>query len=175
MAKPTKKTRIKADALTVTYSTREEVEKAITELGYLQRELEAKAIEQNDALAEITAQFAPLLQGIQDEIKPIQQAIQAWCEANRDDLTENGKRKTAKFNTGETQWRQRPPSVAIRGKDTVLENLKKFGLERFIRIKEEPNKDAMLNEPEVAGGIAGITIKMGVEDFVITPFEQDVK
>ncbi len=170
-----KATRMKSDTFAIRYQTKEQVEVAIKEIGDLQRELLRKSTEQNDALAKITEQYAPILAGIKDEIEPMQQAVQAWCEVHRDELTKNGKTKTGNFNTGEVQWRQRPPSVAIRGKDSVLECLKKLGLERFIRTKEEPNKDAMLNEPEIAGGIAGITIKTGVEDFVISPFEQEMK
>jgi len=36
------------------------------------------------------------------------------------------------------------------------------------------NKEAILNEPEGVKGVAGISIVSGVEDFVITPFEQEV-
>ena len=68
-------------------------------------------------------------------------------------------------------WRMRPPSVSIRGAEAVLETLARMGLTRFIRTKQEPNKEAMLNEPDAVRGIAGITIVTGVEDFVITPFE----
>jgi host-nuclease inhibitor protein len=32
----------------------------------------------------------------------------------------------------------------------------------------------MLNEPDTAASVPGVTIKTGVEDFVITPFEQEV-
>jgi len=39
------------------------------------------------------------------------------------------------------------------------------------RLKNEPNKEAMLNEPDAVRGIAGITIVTGVEDFIVTPFE----
>ena len=52
-----------------------------------------------------------------------------------------------------------------------MENLKSLGLERFVRVKEEPNKEAMLNEPDAVRGVAGITINSGIEDFTITPFE----
>lgn len=45
-----------------------------------------------------------------------------------------------------------------------------MGLERFVRSKDEPNKEAMLNEPEAVRGIAGISIVTGVEDFAIAPF-----
>lgn len=72
------------------------------------------------------------------------------------------------------QWRQRPPSVSVRGTDSVIEHLHKLGFEEFIRTKEEVNKEAMLLNPERAKTVNGVTIKTGVEDFVITPFEQEV-
>ncbi|MDA5607123.1 host-nuclease inhibitor Gam family protein [Pasteurella multocida] len=170
-----KPTKIKSNTFTVRYQTRDEVEVAIKEIGDLQRQLEATAIEQNNELAEITEKFAPKLTALQEQIKPIQEAVQAWCESHRDELTNNGKTKTGSFNTGDVQWRQRPPSVGIRGMDSVLDSLKMRGLTQFIRTKEEINKEAMLNEPETAASVPGVTIKTGIEDFVITPFEQEVK
>ena len=104
----------------------------------------------------------------------LQKGVQGWCEANRDELTNNGKTKTANLVTGEVQWRNRPPSVSIRGADSVLETLLRLGLERFIRRKEEINKEAILNEPAAVAGVAGITVKSGIEDFAIVPFEQTV-
>ena len=72
------------------------------------------------------------------------------------------------------QWRQRPPSVAVRGADAVIAALKKLGLSRFVRTKEEVNKEAILNDAEAVRGVGGISINSGVEDFVITPFEAEV-
>lgn len=172
--KKTTKVRIKAQAQTVSIQSREEVELAIKEVGDLNRELLRVATAQNDKLAQITEEYAPKLQAIKDKIAPIQVAIQAWCETNRAELTQNGKTKTAEFNTGSVQWRQRPPSCVIRGIQSVIENLHRLGLSRFVRTKEEINKEAMLNEPEIAKTVAGVTIKTGVEDFVISPFEQKV-
>ena len=169
-----KATRIKTDTFAVRYQTRDEVETAIKEIGVLNRELERLAIEQNDKLAAITEEYAPLMNAVKEKLSPKQDAVQAWCESRRDELTQNGKTKTGSFNTGEVQWRQRPPSVGIRGAESVLESLRTLGLVRFIRTKEEVNKEAMLNEPELAATVAGVTIKTGVEDFVITPFEQDI-
>ena len=168
-----KTTRIKTDTHAVRLQTRDDVEVAIKQIGDLQRQLEKAAIEQNNELAAITEKYAPILTALKEQIEPIQTAVQAWCESRRDELTNNGKTKTGNFNTGEVQWRQRPPSVVIRGADSVIEALKTHGLIRFIRTKEEINKEAMLNEPDLAASIAGVTIKTGVEDFVITPFEQD--
>lgn len=168
-----KATRIKADTFVVRYQTRDEVETAIKEIGDLNRELDRLAIEQNDKLAAITEEYAPLMNEVKEKTKPMMDAVQAWCESRRDELTQNGKTKTGTFNTGEVQWRQRPPSVGIRGVDSVLDSLKMRGFTQFIRIKEEINKEAMLNEPDTAASVPGVTIKTGVEDFVITPFEQD--
>lgn len=169
-----KPTRIKSDTFAVRFQTREEVEQAIKQIGDLQRQLERENLAQNDEIGAITEKYAPCITALQDQLKPMQEAVQAWCESRRDELTQNGKTKTGSFNTGEVQWRQRPPSVGIRGADSVLESLRTLGLVRFIRIKEEINKDAMLNEPEIAATVAGVTIKRGVEDFVITPFEQEL-
>ena len=169
-----KPTRIKTDTFAVRYQTRDEVETAIKEIGDLNRELERLAIEQNDKLAAITEEYAPLMNEVKEKLAPKQDAVQAWCESRRDELTQNGKTKTGSFNTGEVQWRQRPPSVGIRGVDSVLDSLKMRGFTQFIRIKEEINKEAMLNEPDTAASVPGVTIKTGVEDFVITPFEQDI-
>ncbi|WP_308569939.1 host-nuclease inhibitor Gam family protein [uncultured Haemophilus sp.] len=169
-----KATRIKTDTFAVRYQTRDEVETAIKEIGDLNRELKLLAIEQNNRLAAITEEYAPLMNAVKEKLSPKQDAVQAWCESRRDELTQNGKTKTGSFNTGEVQWRQRPPSVGIRGVDSVLDILKMRGLARFIRIKEEINKEAMLNEPGTAASVPGVTIKTGVEDFVITPFEQEM-
>ena len=166
------KTRLKKETFLVRYQAREEVEVAIKNIGDLQRELQRKMTAQNDELAAITERYAPELQAIKEQLEPMQDAVQAWCESHRDELTQHGRTKTANFNTGDVQWRQRPPSVNARGIPTILENLKELGLTQFIRTKEELNKDAILNEPELAKAVAGISIKTGVEDFIITPFEQ---
>ncbi|MBE2896763.1 host-nuclease inhibitor protein Gam [Pasteurellaceae bacterium HPA106] len=173
--KKTSKVRLKGDIYTVRYQTREEVEVAIKKIGDLQRELLRQATLQNDELAAVTERFAPILQELEEKIKPMQSAVQAWCESHRDELTNKGKTKTGSFNTGEVQWRQRPPSIVIRGKDKVIEALKRLGLVQFIRTKEDVNKDAMLDAPDIAATVSGVTVKQGEEDFVIKPFEQEVK
>ncbi|EIF0163143.1 host-nuclease inhibitor Gam family protein, partial [Salmonella enterica] len=110
---------------------------------------------------------------LKKDIDTLSKGVQGWCEAHRDELTQNGRTKTASLITGKVEWRNRPPSVGIRGVETVLETLRRLGLERFIRTKEEINKDAILSEPKAVEGVAGITVRSGVEDFAITPFEQN--
>ncbi|SFF05256.1 host-nuclease inhibitor Gam family protein [Nitrosomonas sp. Nm166] len=142
-------------------------------IGDLQRQALRTTTEMNDAIAHITQTFQPRIDAINDQLKTLQEGVQGYCEAHRIELTDGGKVKTANLITGEVQWRQRPPSVSVRGSESVIEMLKRLGLGRFIRIKEEVNKEAVLNEPDEVRGVAGLTVVTGVEDFVITPFEQE--
>lgn len=166
-----KANRLKLQAEAYVPQTIDDVAADIRTIGDLNRQLIRYQTEINDKLAETTAMYQPLLESLKEQIKPLQAGVQVWCEANRNDLTKGGKVKTANFTTGEVQWRQRPPSVSVRGVDAVIDALKRLGFCRFIRVKEEINKEAILNEPEAVKGVAGITLQVGVEDFVITPFE----
>lgn len=171
MAAKTK--RIKSAAAVYVPQNKEDVIGDIKKIGDLQRELEREQTIMNDAIGAITEKHAPGIEALKRDIDTLSQGIQGWCEAHRDELTQNGKTKTASLITGKVEWRNRPPSVGIRGVETVLETLHRLNLDRFIRTKEEINKDAILNEPEVVKGVAGITIRSGIEDFSITPFEQN--
>lgn len=164
--------RLKAPALVIAAQSRAQVAAYIKELGDLQRLFERERADMNDAIAEITQRHQPALEVLTRGIEELQASIQAWCEANRAELTGGGKSKTAGFTTGEVQWRQRPPSVRVRAQEMVIETLEKLGLGRFLRTKTEINKEAILADPEAVSGIAGLMIQTGVEDFVITPFEQ---
>lgn len=170
----TTKTRLKAKAQVYVPQTKDDAAADIRKIGDLQRRSLRIATEMNDAIAHITAQYQPGLDTIGSQLTLLQEGVQAYCEAHRNDLTNDGKVKTANLITGEVQWRQRPPHVSVRGADSVIENLKGFGLGRFVRTKEEINKEAILNEPDAVKGVSGITVVTGVEDFVITPFEQEV-
>lgn len=165
--------RLKAPAQEAPQS-KEEVAAQIKELGDLQRMLAREQADMNDAIAAVTQRHQPAMEALTRAIDDHQAGIQTWCEAHRAELTRDGKVKTANLVTGEVQWRQRPPSVTLRMADFVIEQLRNLGLSRFVRVKEEVNKEAILAEPEAVSGITGITLKTGVEDFVITPFEQDV-
>ncbi|HCX7536833.1 TPA: host-nuclease inhibitor Gam family protein, partial [Escherichia coli] len=142
-------------------------------IGDLQREASRLETEMNDAIAEITEKFAARIAPIKTDIETLSKGVQGWCEANRDELTNGGKVKTANLVTGDVSWRVRPPSVSIRGMDAVMETLERLGLQRFIRTKQEINKEAILLEPKAVAGVAGITVKSGIEDFSIIPFEQE--
>lgn len=170
----TKKTRLKSDAVAVTFANRLEVDAAIAEIGAAQRERDRIQTEMNDALAKVRAEFEEQALPHATVIKELGHGVQVWCEGNRVDLTRDGRSKTAKFAAGEVSWRTRPPRVNIRGEGIVAEALKRLGLERFIRTKEEIDKQAILAEPGAIEGIKGLSISQG-EDFVIKPFSTEIE
>lgn len=170
MSKPNK---IKSKAAPYAPQTRDDTAADIRKLGDLQRRLLRAEADMNDRIAKVTAAAQPDIDALKEQITTLQVGVQTWCEANRDALTDGGKVKSANLVTGEVSWRQRPPSVAVRGADTVIETLRRLGLTRFIRSRDEVNKEAILNEPDAARGVAGLNIVTGIEDFTIAPFEQE--
>lgn len=171
----TKKTRIKSAAAAMFVpQSRDQVADAIREMGVLQRELARIEADMNDELSKVREEFEIDAEPRRKRVEALSQGVQVWSEANRDTLTQNGKTKTAAFTTGEVQWRTRPPSVQLKGVEAVLAALRRLGLKRFIREKEEVNKEAILNEPKAVAAVPGITIQQG-EDFVVTPFEVELE
>lgn len=104
-----------------------------------------------------------------DTVKQLTRAVQLWAEANRAALTDDGKSKTVALATGRILWRARPPSVRIVSVAAVMLALKTLALGRFIRVKEEIDKQAMLAEQDVAATVPGVSIASGEEDFAIEP------
>lgn len=169
-----KKNRIKQVAVTISVpQNREQAAAAIARIGVLSRDLARIQANMNDELATVKARFETMADPLRAETDGLSQGVQTWAEANRDALTQHGKVKTAALTTGEILWRTRPPSVRITGADAVLDALRRLGLGRFIREKEEVNKEAILNEPEAVSHVPGVAISRG-EDFVISPFESEL-
>jgi len=172
MAAKTKKT-TKATAAHWVCQSKDMTMDAIRALGDTQRELVRIETDINDQIAAITAARKDEVEALTARAERLQAGIQTWCEAHRAELLAGGG-KEANLITGLVRWRQRPPSVSIRSAQKVIDALRALGLSRFIRSKDEPNKEAMLAEPAAVSGIAGIRIVTGVEDFVIEPFEVEV-
>ena len=170
--KPKPTNRLKSAAAPYASQTKEDCQRDIKRIGDLQRDLARETAAMNDKIAQATEAAAPRLEALKERIEALQKGVQTWCEANREELC--GKGKTANLITGEVSWRQRPPSVTVRGVAAVIAALKRMKLTRFIRLKVEVNKDALLTEIPVAKTVPGITINTGAEDFIIAPFEVEV-
>lgn len=170
----TKKTRLKTPASTAYIpQSRDQAADAIRQIGEHQRELARLTADMNDELARVKERWEAQAEPHKTKVDNLTQGVQTWCEANRDQLTQGGKVKSAALTTGEIAWRLRPPSVRVTGAEAVLDVLRRLGLTRFIRSKDEVNKEAILNEPEAVAVVPGISISQG-EDFVVMPFEAEL-
>jgi phage host-nuclease inhibitor protein Gam len=188
-----KKPRLKAPAADALQS-RDEAAARIRQIGDLQREMQRSQTIMNDKIAEITEVHQPGISANEQQIKALFAQVQAWCETNRADLTDDYKIKSANLITGEIGWRADPPSIAARDLEALLPQLDSLGLETYIRLKRDLNKEAILNDRALLAGkeegdektaamerlaklagVSGITIRAGVEKFFITPFEQVIE
>jgi phage host-nuclease inhibitor protein Gam len=154
--------------------TREEAEAAVHRLGELRRELTRAETALNDEIAALKLAAETQAKPLQEEIAQLTARVQGYCEANRTELTNGGRTKTVIFATGEVKWRARPPSVSVRGVEAVIAYLKATLGGRFVRTKEEIDKEAMLADREAAALVPGVKIGSEGEDFVIEPLNVEL-
>jgi phage host-nuclease inhibitor protein Gam len=165
--------KVKKSATVFACQTKESAMEAIRQLGDTQRELTRLETEMNDEIAAIASREKSRIEALRERIDSLTTGIHVWCEANRALLCSTGG-KSANLITGEVSWRQRPPSVTVRSADKVIATLKALGIGRFLRLKEEVNKEAVLADPRGVAGVAGIAVVVGIEDFAVAPFEVEV-
>jgi phage host-nuclease inhibitor protein Gam len=146
----------------------------IARLGAVRRDLARAEADMNDELAAVKARHEAQAQRFKEQETQLLAGLEAFAAANRERLTSFGKVKFHRFAAGEIKWRTRPPKVSIRAPEAVIEALKSLGLGRFVRAKEEINKEAILAEPEAVRGVRGVSIGSEGEDFVVEPFAEEL-
>jgi phage host-nuclease inhibitor protein Gam len=170
MAKNSTKVKARGANLPVP-QTRDEASEAIAEIGRIEREVQRIDADLKDRLAEVKAEFEALAQPLKERREALKEGLLVFCEGRRDELTQGGRTKTVVFAAGKVSWKLRPPSVGpIRDAEGVLAALRAAGLTRFIRVKEEVNKEAILDDPGSVAGIPGLKVGSGGEDFTVEPF-----
>jgi len=168
-------TRVKTPAAQVPIpQSREDAVAAVAEIGRRQRERTRIETALNDEIAGIKARYEEAARPHAEAIKALTEGVHMWCEANRASLTEGGKVKSANLSSGDIGWRSSPPRVKVTGVSAVIELIKSLKLNRFLRVKEEINKEAMLAEPEAATAIKGVEI-IQTEEFWIKPYETELE
>ncbi len=153
-----------------------EARTAIREVGDLSRDALCIEAKMNTEISALQEKYGKQVAPIREQIAAKQEGLKMYCEVNRDRLTGGGKVKYHKFATGEISWRLRPAKVTIKGVDSVIAALKSARLaKKFVTTKESINKEAMLKDRETAVAIAGVTIGSDGEDFIVEPFETELK
>ncbi len=116
----------------------EDANLVLKEIGLLEREIEAIDSEAHKLISEIKGDAAKKGEPIRKRITDLSALLGAYAEYNREDLFKD--KKTVELTFGIFGYRK---STSISVRKTTLELLKKLNMVQFIRIKEEPDKEAM--------------------------------
>jgi phage host-nuclease inhibitor protein Gam len=154
--------------------SRDEAADAVCRIGEANREIARIEADMNDKISALKSEGEKASEPHKSKVVELTEGLKTWAEAHRDELTGQGRTKTADLGTGKLMWRLRPPSVRIVGVDRVIEAIKAMGLDGFLRVKEEVNKEALLAAPDKARMLAGVSIGSEGEDFFVEPFEASI-
>jgi phage host-nuclease inhibitor protein Gam len=116
----------------------EEANLVLKEIGLLECELQSIDDTAYKAIAEIKAEAAAKGEAPRKRIADLSSLLGAYAEYNRDELFKD--KKSVQLSFGVFGYRK---STSIHIKKTTLELLQKLHMDRYIRIKEEPDKEAM--------------------------------
>jgi len=119
----------------------DEVDVCLKEIGQVDRELGLIEAWQNEQIDLIKAQAKEQIKPLAGKKTGLEMAIKEYCTANR---VEFDKLQTKALTFGEVGFRK-STKIAIKSIANTLQLLKDFALTGCIRIKEEPDKEAMKN------------------------------
>jgi len=164
-----------AGANIVVPQTREEAATALARLGVVTRRMTRAQADLNDKVTKLKEAAEAAAIPLQEEASRLTEGLKIWAEANRTALTGGDRTKTVNLGTGEVKWRIQPPRVTLRGSvEVIIDACRTLGLGRFVRVKEEVNREAMLADAEIARTIPGVSIGTEGEAFVAEPFEVEL-
>lgn len=115
-----------------------EVDAALREIGRIERELEQIDAEAQAEIAKIKADATKRGTTGRTRIQTLSLQIGAFAEEHRAELFKD--RKSLELTFGVFGYRK---SSSISVKKTTLELLEKLGMERFVRVKKEADKEAL--------------------------------
>lgn len=144
----------------------------LLEYGRTQQQLAREDARLAQAVARLTVRIETRATPLKARLKALEEQIAAYAAAERNALTDEGKVKFHDMPAGRIGWRTNPPSIDLKSgwkiADVVKEVLK-MGLRRkFLRMKLELNKEAMLEDQDKALTVPGVRVKQA-EAFYLEP------
>ncbi len=137
------------------FNSWEEVDENFKRLAELQVTKQKIEGEQTIAINEIKAKYSKLAGDVGEEIKEVEKNIALFAEAHRDEFA---KKRSKKLTFGTIAFRM-TTRVVCGAVESAIKSLKALNLDAYIRVKEELDKDALLElEPGLLSK-AGISIK----------------
>lgn len=128
----------------------------LAELGALQRESQAVAEKTDAAITALQKEANAQLTQIHDRMRSSFTALRVFADARRQELTQDGKKKTVDLGTGKVYWRNTPPKINIENEAAVLAKVQEMGLTKFFRKVPQLDRQAMNKNPEEAAKVPGV-------------------
>ncbi|MCR4278363.1 MAG: host-nuclease inhibitor Gam family protein [bacterium] len=130
-------------------TTRENVDEMIARIGILDAQATATTAMLEERINVIKMEAANELETVFQEMLAITKAVIAFVEKHRKELTDDGKRKTVIFPSGEVLFRLSPATLSILDEEALLEILKSRGLTDLIKTTETVIKKALKDHPQL--------------------------
>jgi phage host-nuclease inhibitor protein Gam len=120
-------------------------------------------------IGRLTAKAREMSDPLKAELAKLDQALEAWAIAHREELLPEGK-KSFSLATGELGWKTGRPKVELpddkKKLEAIIAEIRRRKLEKlFLRVKTEVDKQGVLKHPDDAKGITGLKIVPGAETF----------
>lgn len=146
------------------------VDVGIRKIARIQNEIDSIAQDYAEKILALQEEAKMKISPLKKNVDSIFTGIYAYCSANRPALLDKG-RKTIDLPSGTICWRYNPPSVLFKHGlkiADVIAILKKKRLGKFVRVKHEINKEAILLNPDAVAKIPEIRI-VQEETFNVKP------
>ena len=144
-------------------------------IGDIQRQIDAEQNRFEDAVSVLEKDLSKHIKNLQNVRDRYRDNLFAFAQANRDQLTNNGKRKTIKVRTGEFGWRLPPESVTITDQETAISFIKAMDwAEKLLKVTEAIPKKHCQEHRELAEQVPGISFRQDEEVFA-KPLELEVE
>lgn len=140
------------------YANWEEVNLAVRRMGEIDIQVSRLQGEMTLKVNEIKSKYDAKSQGLLAERKEIEKEITLFTDTCKDEFT---KTRHKELTFGKIAYKV-TSKILIKSKDACLSALKALKMTDYIRIKEEPDKEAMVNLDQVTLAKVGASIK--VED-----------
>lgn len=182
-----------------------EAEQLLARLGVSQRDQVEAQTRHDASVAALEKGHGQALKDFQSVQAGMIEGLSVWATANRERLTNKGRTKKVQLPTGTIAWREGRYAVKHRGlrNEDLVQKIRdrieavnaeivkakveearamvralqatKATLVGFLRIKVEPNKEAMLAGREVAETVDGVTVPRGPEEFTVEPLGSQLR
>ncbi|MFN3187953.1 MAG: host-nuclease inhibitor Gam family protein [Candidatus Paceibacteria bacterium] len=148
-----------------------EAARLLGELEKLKLELDAKQVALNQAVNDLVTKANQEAEAVSEEFAEKFNSLKTYATKHKQELTDQGKRRSASWATGTLGWRSTPSGISVprSTKDIAIlvERILTLRRPKFLRRKWELNVEAMEASPEEAVAIEGIKRRAPTESFYV--------